>query len=237
MTEATDRSRFWKILLGISAIGALVIFPLFHPPVYFTSFLFTVFMYVCLASSWNYIGGYAGYLSFGHVAFFGVGAYTAAVLTKAFALSPVGALTSCLASGGLASVVAVLVGFPALRLRGPYFAVITMCFAFIVQLLVQNLAFLGGADGLWMKTMDLPIEQSRAVMYELMLLMMTLSVITSVLISRSRFGFGLRAIKADEEVAQTMAINTPLVKMQAFALSAFFPGVAGGFYGYYLSYI
>jgi branched-chain amino acid transport system permease protein len=237
MIAGKDASLFWKKFLVVPAIGALAVFPLFRPPVYFTSFLFTVFMYVCLASSWNYIGGYAGYLSFGHVAFFGVGAYTTAILTKACGLSPVGTVISCLASGGTASIIAALIGFPALRLRGPYFAVITMCFAFVVQLLVQNLPLLGGADGLWMKTMDLPIEQSRAIMYELMLLLMVLSVFTSLLIGRSRFGFGLRAIKADEEVAQSVAINTAAVKLAAFTLSAFFPGVAGGFYAYYLSYI
>lgn len=216
---------------------ALAAFPLLGPPVYFTSFIFTVFMYVALASSWNFIGGYAGYLSFGHVAFFGIGSYTTAMLTKAFSLSPIGTVLSAIAGGAVSALIAVIMGFPTLRLRGPYFAVITMCFAFVVQLLVQNLDILGGADGLWIKTMDLPIETSRAVMYELMLILMVSTIAASIILDGSKFGMGLRAIKEDEEVGQTMAINAPLLKMQAFALSAFFPGVAGGFFAYYLTYI
>ncbi|MDQ1240642.1 MAG: branched-chain amino acid transport system permease protein [Thermodesulfobacteriota bacterium] len=222
---------------GMAILVVLVAFPLLRPPVYFTSFIFTVFMYVSLAASWNYIGGYAGYLSFGHVAFFGIGAYTTALVTKALSLSPIGTIFSALLGGGVASLIAVIIGFPTLRLRGPYFAVITMCFAFVVQLLVQNLDVLGGADGLWMKTMDLPIEISRAVMYELMLILMVATTITSILLDKSKFGMGLRAIKEDEDVGQTMAINAPVLKIQAFALSAFFPGIAGGFYAYYLTYI
>jgi len=226
-----------KLLAGIGVLIALAAFPLLGPPVYFTSFLFTVFMYVSLASSWNFIGGYAGYLSFGHVAFFGIGAYTTAMMTTALSLSPIGTALSALAGGAVSALIAVIIGFPTLRLRGPYFAVITMCFAFVVQLLVQNLEILGGADGLWMKTMDLPIETSRAVMYELMLGLMVSTILASIMLDRSRFGMGLKAIKEDEEVGQTMAINAPLLKLQAFALSAFFPGIAGGLFAYYLTYI
>jgi branched-chain amino acid transport system permease protein len=226
-----------KLLAGIGVLIALAAFPLLGPPVYFTSFLFTVFMYVSLASSWNFIGGYAGYLSFGHVAFFGIGAYTTAMMTAALSLSPIGTALSALAGGTVSALIAVIIGFPTLRLRGPYFAVITMCFAFVVQLLVQNLEILGGADGLWIKTMDLPIETSRAVMYELMLGLMVSTILASIMLDSSRFGMGLKAIKEDEEVGQTMAINAPLLKIQAFALSAFFPGVAGGFFAYYLTYI
>ncbi|MBI5251155.1 MAG: branched-chain amino acid ABC transporter permease, partial [Desulfomonile tiedjei] len=135
----------------------LAAFPWLSPPVYFVSFMFTVFMYITLSSSWNLVGGYAGYLSFGHVAFFGIGAYSTAMLVKMFDLSPVGTVFSTLISGLVSSVVAVLVGYPCLRLRGPYFAVITLCFAFVVQLAFKNVEIVGGADGLWLKSMDLPI--------------------------------------------------------------------------------
>ncbi|MCA1959716.1 MAG: branched-chain amino acid ABC transporter permease [Desulfomonile sp.] len=224
----------WFVVI---AMLAAAVFPWFGPPVYFISFLYTVFLYMCLASAWNMIGGYAGYISFGHVAFFGIGAYAAALLMKTFDLSALGTVLSSIPAGVVAAAVAVIVGYPCLRLRGPYFAVITLCFAFVVDLAIKNLPIVGGADGLWLKAMDLPIEISRAVMFELMLVLMVVTVLVSAKISHSRFGAGLRAIKEDEEVAQTMAVNAPWLKIRAFALSAFFPGIAGGLHAYYLTYI
>jgi branched-chain amino acid transport system permease protein len=215
----------------------IALFPWLRPPVYFISFVFTIFMYVSLTSSWNIIGGYAGYLSFGHVAFFGIGCYSTAMIAKAFNLEAFGSVLSTLPAGAIAGLIAMFIGYPCLRLRGPYFAVITLCFAFVAQLAFKNLEITGGPDGLWLKSMDAPIEVSRAVMYELMLVLAIITVSVSIHISKSKFGAGLRAIKEDEEVAQTMAINAPLLKIKAFILSAFFPGVAGGLYGYYLTYI
>ncbi len=224
----------WPALIVVAVLAA---YPCFGPPVYFISFTYTIFMYVCLATSWNIIGGYAGYLSFGHVAFFGIGAYTTAVLANSLELSAVGTILSSIPAGLVAAAVAVIVGYPCLRLRGPYFAVITLCFAFVVHLMVQNMTWAGGADGLWIKAMDAPIETIRMILYELMLLLMVITVLVSRWINRSKFGAGLRAIREDEEVAQTMAINAPALKIRAFALSAFFPGVAGGLHAYYLTYI
>ena len=216
---------------------ALAVFPWLGPPVYFVSLLFTVFLYVTLASSWNLIGGYAGYLSFGHVAFFGIGAYVTALMMKGLNLSPLLTIFSSMPAGGVAALIAVIVGYPCLRLKGPYFAVITFCFAFVVDLGVKNLNILGGPEGLWLKSMDLPIHVIRAILFEVMMVIMILAVATGFWTSRSKFGAGLLAIKEDEEVAQTMAINAPKLKIQAFALSAFFPGMAGGVYAYYLTYI
>jgi branched-chain amino acid transport system permease protein len=85
--------------------------------------------------------------------------------------------------------------------------------------------------------MELPIHTIRAILFEVMLIVMVMAVSMSMWVSRSKFGAGLRAIKEDEEVAQTMAINAPKLKIEAFALSAFFPGMAGGVYAYYLTYI
>jgi branched-chain amino acid transport system permease protein len=144
---------------------------------------------------------------------------------------------SSIPAGGMAALIAFIVGYPCLRLRGPYFAVITFCFAFVVELAVKNLDILGGPEGLWLKSMDLPIHVIRAILFEVMMLIMVLAIALGIWTSRSKFGAGLRAIKEDEEVAQTMAINSPRLKLQAFALSAFFPGMAGGVYAYHLTYI
>lgn len=235
--ESDGSGRTARIFGVVSLVVALALFPWFGPPVYFISFVFRVLMYVGLAASWNIVGGYAGYLSFGHVAFFGIGAYGSAMMGNAFGLSPVGILLSSIPAGIISALVAAIIGYPSLRLRGPYFAVITLCFAFVVQLAVKNLDFLGGPDGLWLKAMELPVEVSRSIFFEVMLVLTLVTVCVTIWIGRSKFGAGLRAIKEDEEVAQTMAIDAAWLKINAFAVSAFFPGVAGGIYAYYLTYI
>lgn len=236
MAQAKTKSPLFTLIAPILLLG-LAIFPWLGLPVYFISLLFTVFLYVTLASSWNLIGGFAGYLSFGHVAFFGIGAYVTALMMKGLELTPLWTILSSIPAGGIAALIAFIVGYPCLRLRGPYFAVITFCFAFVVDLGVKNLDILGGPEGLWLKSMDLPIHVIRAILFEVMMVIMVLAIGMGIWTSRSKFGAGLRAIKEDEEVAQTMAINSPKLKLQAFALSAFFPGMAGGVYAYYLTYI
>jgi branched-chain amino acid transport system permease protein len=212
----------------------LAAFPLIRPPAYFLSFLFKVFLYVILSESWNLIGGFAGYLSFGHVAFFGIGTYTSAMLFQHVSLSPfIGAIPA----GVAAAAVALVIGYPCLRLRGPYFAVVTLCFAFIVDLIVKNWGFLGGSEGIHLKLVQMDIQISRSIFYEIFLGLATLTVLYVRRVERSKFGMGLASIREDEEVAQTLCIHTAGLKVKAFVLSAFFPGVAGGIYAYYISYI
>ncbi len=227
---------FLKTLLFLCVAGALAL-PCLSPPVYFVSLLFIVFMYVVLAESWVLIGGFAGYLSFGHGAFLGIGAYTTALLMNHFHLSPLWVLISALPAGAVAACIAAVIGYPALRLRGPYFALITLCFAFVMELGVKNLDFLGGPEGLWLKAMGIDVGLARGIFFEVMFVLMIVTVLTVRHIEYSRFGVGLKAIKEDEEVAQTLCVHTPRVKLSAFVLSAFFPGIAGGLYAYYLSYI
>jgi len=228
--------RFLKMLLIVSIAGTFVL-PWLSPPVYFVSLLFIVFMYVVLAESWVLIGGFAGYLSFGHGAFLGIGAYTTALLVNHFHLSPLWVLLSAIPAGAVAAGMAAVIGYPALRLRGPYFALITLCFAFVMELVVKNLDCLGGPEGLWLKAMGIRVGLARGIFFEVMFVLMIVTVLTVRHIEYSRFGVGLKAIKEDEEVAQTLCVHTPRAKLSAFVLSAFFPGVAGGFYAYYLSYI
>jgi len=146
-------------------------------------------------------------------------------------------LLASLPAGILAALVALIIGYPCLKIRGPYFAVVTLCFGFVVELAVKNIEFLGGAEGIWMQFMDLPEKMSRTIMYEAMLLLAVITLGAAWWLGNSRLGAGLRAVRADEEVAETMAIPTAKIKIQAFVLSAFFPGVAGGLFAYYLTYI
>jgi len=225
----------------LAAIGLLIAmlaaFPFLEPEVYYLSFMFSVFMYVVLASSWNFIGGYAGYLSFGHAAFFGIGAFATAKAASMLELTPLLSILASIPAGALAALVALVIGYPCLKIRGPYFSVVTICFAFVVELTVKNIEFLGGAEGIYLKFMDIPEKLSRSIMYEVMLLLMVVTLSVAWWLDRSRLGTGLRAIRSDEEVAETMAIPTAKLKIQAFILSAFFPGIAGGLFAYYLTYI
>jgi branched-chain amino acid transport system permease protein len=212
----------------------LAFLPLAKPPVYFISFLFMIYLYIILAESWNLIGGFAGYLSFGHVAFFGIGTYVSAVLFQKLGISP---FVGCLPGGIVAAGIAWLVGYPCLRLRGPYFAVVTLCFAFIMDLIVKNWTFFGGSEGIHLKLVPMDIQVSRSIFYETYLGLALAAVFFVRWVEHSKFGRGLASIREDEDVAQTLCINTAGLKLRAFVLSAFFPGVAGGIYAYYISYV
>src|SRR3989339_112210 len=155
-----------KKVAPIVFLVCLAFFPLAKPPVYFISFLFMIYLYVILAESWNLIGGFAGYLSFGHVAFFGIGTYVSAILFQKLGLSP---FIGCFPGGVVAAGVAWLIGYPCLRLKGPYFAVVTLCFAFIMDLIVKNWAFFGGSEGIHLKLVQMDIQTSRSIFYEVYL--------------------------------------------------------------------
>lgn len=227
----------YRLAAIATLLAMLAAFPFLEPEVYYLSFMFSVFMYVVLASSWNFIGGYAGYLSFGHAAFFGIGAFATAKAASLFELTPLLTILASIPAGVLAALVALIIGYPCLKIRGPYFSVVTICFAFVVELTWKNVEFLGGAEGIWLKFMDISAELSRSIMYEVMLLLMVVTLGVAWWLDRSRLGAGLKAIRSDEEVAETMGIPTAKIKIQAFILSAFFPGIAGGLFAYYLTYI
>jgi branched-chain amino acid transport system permease protein len=218
----------------ITFLCLLALLPLVRPPAYFLSFLFKIFLYIILAESWNLIGGFTGYLSFGHVVFFGIGTYTSAMLFQKLGLSP---YIAAFPAGLMAAAVAWIIGYPCLRLRGPYFAVVTLCFVFIMDLIVKNWTFLGGSEGIHLKLVQMEIQLSRSIFYEIFFGFSLATVLLVRWVQHSKFGMGLAAIREDEDVAQTLCIYTAGLKVKAFALSAFFPGMAGGIYAYYISYV
>jgi branched-chain amino acid transport system permease protein len=209
-------------------------FPATSPDIYYLSFGFMLFTYIALSSSWNIIGGYAGYLSFGHAAFFGVGAYTSALLLINYGLSP---FYTCIFGGVLAVILAVIFGYPGLRLRGPYFAVASLLLGLIMQVLVANVQFTGGTVGLWMPFLRVSIATNRMIFYEVMLGLALVTVLIGRWVEKSKFGLGLRAIREDEETAQTLVVNPTKLKIQALMLSAFLTGIIGGIFAYYRVYL
>jgi branched-chain amino acid transport system permease protein len=115
--------------------------------------------------------------------------------------------------------------------------VVTLCFAFIMDLIVKNWTFLGGSEGVHLKLIQMEIQLSRSIFYEIFFGLALVTVVVVRQVQRSKFGMGLASIREDEDVAQTLCIHTSRLKLKAFVLSAFFPGVAGGIYAYYISYI
>ncbi len=212
----------------------LFAFPLLEPPAYFLSLFFTVFMYIALTESWNIMGGYAGYISLGHVTFFSIGAYTTAVFMNRLGMSP---FATAIPGGFMAGMVALLVGIFLLKIRGAYFVISTFLLAVVMHLIFMNWNFVGASSGLWFKLLPVSIEMNRLIFYEVMLLLAILITLVARWVEKSKFGVGLFAIREDEDVAQSLGIHTPKLKLLAFILSAFLAGIVGGVYGYYMSYI
>jgi branched-chain amino acid transport system permease protein len=221
-------------LLMLVVIVFLFAFPFIRPPLFFLTLLFSVFMYVGLTESWNLMGGYTGYVSLGHVTFFAIGAYTTALFLNRFGISP---FATAILGGVFAATVAALVGYPVLRLKGAYFTISTLLLAVVMQLIFMNWEFVGSSTGLWFKLLPVTMETNRLIFYEVMLVLATLITLLVRWVEKSKLGAGLIAIREDEDVAKTIGINAPWLKVQAFILGAFFAGIVGGVYGYYMSYI
>ncbi len=189
----------------------------------------TVAMFVVMASAWNIIGGLTGYASFGNVAFFGLGAYTVGVLVSnrgwPFPLALIAAPLT-------ATLFALIVGIPLLRLRGHYFAVATLGVGVAVGEVVNNLEPLGASTGLF-----LPIVRSDLLFFYLMLGAAAIAVLSTWFILRTRFGYGLLAIRENEEAATVIGVNTTLYKVAAFCIAAALTGLAGGIFAQWNSFI
>jgi len=214
--------------LGAAAVALLAVAPGVVSP-FLVQFLINLFMLAILAESWNIIGGFTGYASFGNVAFFGVGAYTTGVLMTRVGVPFPLALP---VAGIVALLFAALVGMPILRLKGHYFAIATLGVAETTREVVYNLEFTGKGTGL-----VLPILRSPLPFFYGMLGILVAVTLVNWWLSGSRFGYGLIAIREDEDAAAVMGINTPLYKTIAFALSGAFTGLAGGVYAYWITFI
>jgi branched-chain amino acid transport system permease protein len=196
---------------------------------FLVEFLINLFLLAILAESWNIIGGFTGYASFGNAGFFGVGAYATGVLLTAgklpFALSlPI--------AGFLAMTFAALIGRAVLRLKGQYFAIATLGVTETTREVVYNLDITGGGSGL-----NLPMVKSPLPFFYLMFGILCLSVIVNLWIATSRFGYGLMAIREDEDAASSLGVPTVLYKTVAFALSGGLCGLAGGVFAYWITFI
>ena len=217
-----------KLALAGIGIALLASVPWWDSPV-LVQFGINVLILATLAQSWNIIGGYTGYPSFGNSVFYGLGGYGVAIAMVQYGLPfPVG-----LAIGiSLAVGFAILLGLPVLRLRGHYFAIATLGLAEVMTAIVSNLEIAGRNVGL-----ILPLVKGDALFFELSLILLVVTTLAVMWISRSRFGFGLIAIRENEQAAAVMGVNTTLYKILAFALCSVFAAVAGGIHAYWITYL
>jgi len=202
----------------------------------------TVLLWTLLGVSWNLLGGFAGQVSFGHATFFGVGAYATMILYLRLGLAP----WYGMALGGAAAVLVSLpIGLICFRLRGPYFSLSTLAVAEIVRLIALNWdALTNGPVGLLITALP-PVRlggraldwESKAPFYFIIAALAALAMLATWRLSRARLGAYLLAIREDEDAAESVGIDTVRAKVLTLALSAFFTGLAGGFYGFYFRYV
>jgi branched-chain amino acid transport system permease protein len=217
-----------KAALASAVIALLGTLPWWGSAV-LVQFGINVLILATLAQSWNIIGGYTGYPSFGNSVFYGLGGYGVAIAMVQYGLSfPVGMAIGV----GLAGVFALLLGLPVLRLRGHYFAIATLGLAEVMTAIVSNLEIAGRNVGL-----ILPLVKGDALFFELALILLVVTTLAVAWISRSRFGFALIAIRENEQAAAVMGVNTTLYKILAFALCSVFAAIAGGIHAYWITYL
>jgi branched-chain amino acid transport system permease protein len=196
---------------------------------YWLAVVYQTLLAVGLAYGWNIISGYAGYFSFGQITFFGIGAYTTALLTTRAALDW---RIAALAGGVLAVLVALPAGAIMLRLRGPFFSLGMLGLAQTARVLVASSDATGGGTGIYLTTPVTPLA-----VYEWTLAVTALAFVLTVAVDRSAFGLRLRALREDEQVAGTLGVAVTAAKIRAFLLSALVPGLLGGGYAAYLTLV
>ncbi|MPV38608.1 branched-chain amino acid ABC transporter permease [Georgenia subflava] len=189
-----------------------------------------VLNFAVFATGWNIMGGFTGYISLGHAAFFGLGAYGTGLLIINTGMNSFLALA--LAAVGVV-VIAVPVGYAALKVRGASFVIVTIALVLVLQLVFQSWrSFTGGSEGLFVPRPfpDLLRPQHHQVFYFIFLGVLALALLAWAVVNHSRFGAGLKAVREDEDKAESLGIPTGTLKLVAFAVSAFVVAVSGGLY-------
>ena len=226
-------------ILALIAIGA-VIFAIgrWYNNSYAFFMAYVVAQYIVLGTAWNILGGYTGYVNFGVTAFFAIGAYSTVVLHKLVPAMPLPVMI--LIGGALAGLVGLGTGYLTLRLRGVFFSIATLALAVVVQTLITNWDFVGGARGAYvLRPRVAPLIGGEYVQY-LFLLMLGMCVVvlaTARAIERSALGYGFAAIRDDEAAAEASGVPTLRLKLIATTLSGGFMGMAGAPLPFYVTYL
>ena len=216
------------IALGVGLAAVRV-----NPYVYFAGYV--ILQYVVIATAWNILGGYAGYVNFGTPAFFAMGAYTAVVLIKA-ARAPLPVLL--LAGGLVAALLGLVIGYLTLRLRGTFFSIATLALSVVLQTIIINWEYVGGSRGISViRPAGPPFGSYVTFLFTVMVALAVVAVLVARFIERSRIGRGLAALRDNEEAAECMGVPTLRLKLFATTVSGFLLGVAGAPFPYYVTFV
>ena len=211
------------IIIAVVSIG-LGFVPLFIEDNSTLTLLSNILLYIALASSWNILGGYAGQISLGHSAFFGLGSLITRLLW--FAGWPL--LVALLLGGIVAALFGLLIGYPAFKLKGAYFTIGTLALSQILFMTIGNIFATSSA---------LPLEALRnysmTPRYILFLAVAVITVLTSYLLAKSSFGLGMKAVREEEDAAESLGVNAFHHKLTALLVSSFLAGLAGGAFAFY----
>jgi branched-chain amino acid transport system ATP-binding protein/branched-chain amino acid transport system permease protein len=224
----------WTAVIAL-AVLFLALFPVLSDDLYYQNMFILSMVFAIGAVGLNIITGYAGYVSLGQGAFVGLGAYAVGICVTKIGGSP---WVWVPAAGLLAGLIAALLGVVAMRARGHAFVILTIAFLFLLQLLATNWDGLtNGTGGITLPIPTWSIDYQYWPFYYALMGLLALSLVLSWWIRRNKFGMGLIAIREDEDKAATVGVSTPTYKILAFACSAVFVGMAGGVYGYYISFV
>lgn len=234
---AERRRRDLMVAAALAAIAAVV--PLFVKDVYVQNIMVLTLMYGALSQSWNILSGYCGQISLGHALYFGLGAYTTALLFTKFGVLP---WFGMFAGGIIAAVIAMALGYPFFRLGGHYFAIATIVIAEIGLLLIQNWDWAGAALGI-----DIPVRgdswlkfqfaRSKLPYFYFALALAAVAWFVTWWLEDSKWGYWWRAVKDNPQAAESLGVVVFNSKMGAAAVSAFLVAVGGSFYAQFVSYI
>lgn len=228
------RKSLLAVAIGIVALGFALTGVVDYPYFYFATYV--ILQYIVLATAWNILGGYTGYVNFGSAAFFALGAYTTIVLINALA-APLPVLI--LAGGLVSGLLGLGIGYLTLRLRGVFFSIATLALTVVLQTMVINWEYVGGAKGINIfRPRDISgFSNYVEFLFAVMVLLAVAAVTVAWWIENSWIGRGLAAIRDNEEAAECMGVPTLKLKLFATTVSGFLMGVAGAPYPYYVTFV
>ena len=225
----------WSVLVGAAVVAAGIALATLrvNPYVYFAGYV--VLQYVIIATAWNILGGYAGYVNFGTPAFFALGAYTAVFLIRSIKAP----LPVLIIAGGLVSALLGLgIGYLTLRLRGTFFSIATLALSVVLQTVIINWEYVGGSRGISvLRPSGPPFGSYVTFLFTVMVALAVIAVLVARFIERSWIGRGLAALRDNEEAAECMGVPTLRLKLFATTISGFLLGVAGAPFPYYVTFI
>jgi branched-chain amino acid transport system permease protein len=223
------------LLVGLAVVAAGIALAMLRVNAYLYFAGYVILQYIVIATAWNILGGYAGYVNFGTPAFFAMGAYTAVVLIQ-WVRAPLPVLI--LAGGLVAALLGLGIGYLTLRLRGTFFSIATLALSVVLQTVIMNWDYVGGSRGMSvLRPSGPPFGSYVTFLFTVMVGLAVVSVLVARFIERSWIGRGLVALRDNEEAAECMGVPTLKLKLFATTVSGFLLGVAGAPFPYYVTFI